>query len=175
MAVKWSFKREFSFKNDRFARIYRFYVIETPVSGTSCRGKNFKDRGINMNSLNAALKRESPFLKDKWLETTIKDIERICVEHDIGEKVDFSTELAIHTISNKHCSGKTDSLFYAIRCAFAHGSFDIHTFKNDTYYILENRDGGVLKARMILKESTLLKWIEVVESTPKPQKSERRK
>ncbi len=145
------------------------------MSGTSCRGESFKERGINMNSLNAALKRETSFLKDNWLETTIKDIERVCAEHGIDEKVDFSTELAIHTISKNHCSGKTDSLFYAIRCAFAHGSFDIHIFKNDIYYILENRDGGVLKARMILKEDTLLKWIEVVESAPKPQKSRRRK
>lgn len=113
-------------------------------------------------------------MKDNWLETTIKEIEQICVEHGMDDKVDFSTELAIHTISNKHCSGKSDSLFYAIRCAFAHGSFDIHTFENDTCYILDNRDSGVLKTQMILKESTLLKWIEVVESTPKPQKSRRK-
>lgn len=61
MAVKWSFKREFSFENERFARIYRFYVIETPMLDISYRGESFKKRGINMNSLNADLKRETLF------------------------------------------------------------------------------------------------------------------
>ncbi len=174
MAIRWTFKRDFSFKNDRFAKIYRFYVIETPVSGTSYRGKTFKEYGINMTSLNAALKRTTPFLKKNWFEETMKDIEQRCLECGILENVDFSSELAIHTNNKKHCTGKTDSMFYAIRCAFAHGSFDIHTYKNEDYYILENRDGNSLKARMILKESTLLSWIDVVKSSPKPHKSKRK-
>lgn len=58
-------------------------------------------------------------------------------------------------------------MFYAIRCAFAHGSFAIHKYKKQNYYVLENKDNGALKARMILKEDTLLKWIEIVETFPK--------
>lgn len=45
--------------------------------------------------------------------------------------------------------------------------FDIHKYKKQTYYILENRDKGKLKARMILKEETLIKWINMVESFTK--------
>ena len=67
-------------------------------------------------------------------------------------------------------------MFYAIRCAFAHGSFAIHKYKNQTYYVLENKDNGVLKARMVLKEETLIKWIEIVETLPKAKtKTIRRK
>ena len=39
-----------------------------------------------------------------------------------------------------------------------------------------NKDNGVLKARMILKEETLIKWIEIVETFPKAKtKTIRRK
>ena len=43
-------------------------------------------------------------------------------------------------------------------------------------YVLENKDNGVLKARMVLKEETLIKWIEIVETFPKAKtKTIRRK
>ena len=38
------------------------------------------------------------------------------------------------------------------------------------YYLLENNDKGKLKARLIIKEDTLIKWIEIVESVPKPKR-----
>lgn len=84
-------------------------------------------------------------------------------------------EIAVHTINDRHCSGKTDSLFYAIRCALAHGSFCIHKYREknknrEKYYLLENNDKGKLKARLIIKEDTLIKWIEIVESVPKPKR-----
>lgn len=82
----------------------------------------------------------------------------------------------IHTENHKLCTSKTDSLFYAIRCAFAYGSFAIHEYKNHTYYVLENNDSGTLKARMVLKEDTLIKWIELIEAFPKANnKASRRK
>lgn len=168
MTIKWNFNRTFSFKDEQFAKIYRFYVIETPVRDVSARGKTFKSLEINMKSLNAALKRETPFLKELWFEPKQKEVESFCKTEGILDKVDLSREIAIHTLNGKHCSGKTDSLFYAIRCAFAHGSFDIHKMNGDIYYILENRDGGKLKARMILRQDTLLKWIEILESSSEP-------
>ena len=167
MAVKWKFDGNYSFKDERFARIYRFYVIETPVSGVSARAKTFKYRQINMSSLNAALRRESPFLKSNWIVKPIRDIEEVCREKRIDKTVRFADEIVIHTENSKLCTGKTDSMFYAIRCAFAHGSFSVHEYKSHKYYILENKDNGVIKARMVLKEDTLIKWIDLIETFPK--------
>ena len=167
MAVKWKFDGNYSFKDERFARIYRFYVIETPVSGVSARAKTFKYRQINMNSLNAALRRESPFLKSNWIVKPIRDIEEVCREKRIDKTVRFADEIVIHTENSKLCTGKTDSMFYAIRCALAHGSFSVHEYKSHKYYILENKDNGELKARMVLKEDTLIKWIDLIETFPK--------
>lgn len=128
-----------------------------------------------MISLNAAMKRATPFLKDYWFDMKKRDIPQCCKENRIYEKASLSQEIAIHTVNDKHCSGKTDSLFYAIRCAFAHGSFAIHyykrkNFESEKYYLLENCDNNDLKARMILREESLLRWIDAVESCPKPLK-----
>ena len=47
MPVKWNFNGNFSFSNNNFARIYRFFVVETPVEGVSQRGISFKQRPAN--------------------------------------------------------------------------------------------------------------------------------
>lgn len=91
MTIKWTFCRDFSFKKNRLSQIYRFYVIETPVYGTSIRGKTFKEYGINMTSLNAAMKRETPFLKEKWITANARDVQKCCVENGIWEKADLSS------------------------------------------------------------------------------------
>ena len=173
--VSWVFNGKYSFEDKNFAKIYSFYVLETPVSGVSVRGTTFKKRGINMNSLNAEMKRATPFLKRHWFDKNRKDILLCCKENNIYDKVSMGQEIAIHTVNSTHCSGKTDSLFYAIRCAFAHGSFAIHNYKgkdqeSKKYYILENRDHEMIKARLVVKEESLLRWIEIVESNPQPKK-----
>lgn len=90
MAIKWKFDGNYSFKDEEFARIYRFYVIETPVSGVSARAKSFKFRQINMNSLNASLRRDTPFLKDKWFVKSAKEVEGSCKDNGIDENVRFA-------------------------------------------------------------------------------------
>ena len=163
MAVKWIFESGYKFSDKMFARIYSFYVLETPVPGVSVRGKSFKQRGWNMNQLIAAMKKESPFLNCNWFVKPIKEIESVCREEKIFDNVDFSKEIAIHTENSKYSLRRTASLFYAIRCAFAHGGFSIHKCSKERYYLLENFDAGRIKARLVLKEETLIKWIEIVE------------
>lgn len=170
MALKWKFDGDFSFADENFAKIYRFYVIETPVCDVSARGKTFKERQVNMVSLCAALKRETPFLKEKWLSKSKKEVEGVCKDNNIYRNFKLPNEIVIHTENGIHCGGKTDSLFYAIRCSLAHGSFAIHVCDGEKYYVLENMDKDILKARMIVKETSLLKWIEVIESQPRPSK-----
>ncbi len=167
MGVKWNFVSKYSFSDCEFAKIYKFYVIETPVKGVSNRGRSFIDRKINMTELNNRLKKETPFLKDMWKVVAQKDIEKVCEQFGILGETTCENEIVIHTKNEKHCSGNTDSLFYAIRCAFAHGAYNIHKYKNKVYYALENKDGNTLKGRMIISEVTLLKWIRLVSQSSK--------
>jgi len=55
-------------------------------------------------------------------------------------------------------------MFVSLRNAFAHGAFDIVYDKETPYYILENREPKTteIRARFILKEATLLQWIDII-------------
>ena len=161
MSIRWNFDSRYSFSNDNFAKIYRFFVIETPVEGVSQRGKSFEQRGWNLKSLNAAIKRSTSFLKSEWYVCTVKEIENKMREYGIFNSVKLPREFAIHTAHN---NSNTEGLFYAIRCAFAHGAFSLHTCSGERYYFFENKDRDKYKGRIVIKESSLISIIDTVES-----------
>ena len=60
------------------------------------------------------------------------------------------------------------SLFSAIRNSFAHGSFAVQRYKDNSgkniqIFFFSNFD-GYLKAELVLQEETLLRWIDIVNS-----------
>ena len=55
---------------------------------------------------------------------------------------------------------KTESIYYMIRNAFAHGGFKI---ENGVYFLVSKKKNK-FKAIMKLKETTLLKWITEIQS-----------
>lgn len=65
-----------------------------------------------------------------------------------------------------------NQIFYYIRCAIAHGRFQIYNSENIRYYVFEavtkerGEDKYIVKARMVLKEETLLNWINMIEGGP---------
>lgn len=56
----------------------------------------------------------------------------------------------------------TSSIFYYIRNALAHGSFSVVA---GTYYFESQKDGKV-KARIRLREETLLEWMKCFKASP---------
>lgn len=70
---------------------------------------------------------------------------------------------------------RTTTLFYFIRNAFAHGSFSVFNNNGRPVYYLENRYKGKVKGRFRLKESTLLKWIDLFYSSPEELKETNKK
>ncbi len=54
------------------------------------------------------------------------------------------------------------SLFKAIRNAFAHGAFLVKSYGGERIYYLENYD-KYLKATIVLHETTLLNWIKCIQ------------
>lgn len=171
MSIKWNFNDNFDFANKEFARIYRFFVIETPVEGVSQRGISFKQRGWNLNSLNVALKRSTVFLKNSWIACTAKEAETQMRAQGIFDSVRMPMEIAIHTLRN---DSKTVGLFYSVRCALAHGAFSLHVCDGETYYFLENKDKDIYKGRIVIKESSLLSIIDTVESVASEKKKRKR-
>ena len=59
----------------------------------------------------------------------------------------------------------TEAIYYYIRNAFAHGSFEFTDVGDRRILVLESSKDGKLKAQMRLRESTLLKMIELSRKT----------
>ena len=68
----------------------------------------------------------------------------------------------------KSKQNQLECIFYHIRNCFAHGRFNISENNEDWTFVMEDwgRNNRV-SARMILKKSTLLKWIEIIEGGEK--------
>lgn len=55
-----------------------------------------------------------------------------------------------------------EAVFYYIRNAFAHGSFEVVS-GSDPIYKLESKKNGVVKAQLLLKQTTLIKLADLSE------------
>ena len=159
---KW---KEFEY-TEAFQQLLRFFLFETPVEGTSCRGKTFKEIGWKGSS------------RFQMLERLLKTASSIDEQNWIYEDVDKIEELAIiqrndiQYMVSSNDRGKVRSVVYAIRNAFAHGSF---SKMDNGWYLLENRYRGRLKARMIISEATLLEWIKIIKTNPEYYTKKNRK
>lgn len=73
------------------------------------------------------------------------------------------------------------SIFHHIRNAFAHGRIAIYDCDNGTDTIFVMEDGVIRKtqfevrARMVLKKSTLIKWMETIRSGKYPDEVEQKR
>ena len=140
-------KEEFSITNEQPHPKYNYVFRKV-----SKKGRTFKDRGLDgarLNTLRAAMKKIAKVKLD-----SVKTIS----EKPNGEFIIY--------INNGHVS-VTEGYFYFIRNAFAHGEFEV---RNNTYY-LENHKNQELKGVGVLKETTLLKWMDLVEMTPEQLKN----
>jgi len=54
-----------------------------------------------------------------------------------------------------------EAIYYYIRNAFAHGSFEIKSGKGEPCYLLQSDKDGIIKAQMRLKESTLFRLLAI--------------
>lgn len=164
------------YSNKNFIKILDFYLFNSPVRHygkinnptgnpryintfpkVSVRGKTFAERGIkgqNLRTLRSAMRRSSD---GKIYDKTFID-ENDILQNSIDPIGQPKREICL-TLKNDSIS-QVDAIFYAIRNSLAHGSFCIDEEK---YYYFETRNKGKLKARIRLKESTLLEWINLCE------------
>lgn len=161
-------------KSNNFNTIVDFYLLRTPAKRTSFktgqdgkkiyqyskvshRGKTFRDIGIIGNDLIKFRKKMQTTSYDKKL--TFEFVETF---------IDFSEKDGEFSVILKNSNmSQTDSIFYCIRNALAHGSFSVE----NQWYKFENENKGKLKGKMKLHETTLLKWIELFNDFDNTEKS----
>lgn len=162
------FDKSYPITDKKFQKVLSFFLFECPTPGTSQRAKSFTELGwsgspqfsnLKKRLLNAA----TPSLRSNYYPCKKSELQEI-----------FGTVESVSPVDEYCVFLKKDekivihSLFSAIRNAFAHGSFAVQTFKdvNGTrvrvYFFCNYHE--YLKAELVLQESTLLQWIEILKS-----------
>lgn len=164
------------FNNEELFRIVIFYVFHSPCTELSAMGKGLDD--YNWHTpwckpyyLNKQLKQASTNFNLLFLAQTYNEMSDALEKADLED--DFPTDLSKERICvYNNEKNQFMSVFYHIRNALAHGRINIVDENGECTFVLEdinskikNKNNHVaVSARMILKRSTLLKWIEIIEA-----------
>lgn len=165
------------FGDEGLKRIIFFYVFNTPCellssssipltnygwSKTVWQNNALKDQLFGV----AKLKRNETFAVAK----NVYDMKDVChITNLVGKFHDQRDceRIAIYKPSNYP---EFMAVFYHIRNALAHGRLAMYKHGNEIIFVLEDGvkkgDRFQVRSRMVLKKSTLLKWIEIIENGP---------
>ena len=173
----WIKTKDETIWTNNFQKILSFYLLSTPclmVSSSSSQvfGKKW-DKNVwkNAKLKNVLLSVASLIPKSTYITVLKPDDMTRCLSA-IGLNGNFQTQRSIERIcfvKSRKCAEFLDILYY-IRCALAHGRFQIYTDSGERVYVLEsgrlNKTSGefIVLTRMILKETTLLKWAEIIDA-----------
>lgn len=180
-----------SYEGNRLIEAIDFFVLHCPASirssvkdgiwpdGKKKRKKIYKDvsvrdcsfhrNGISGNLLSTILAEIRRPIAKQGLFQVIKadaDVEAtaealLCSRTGSDQWPDL---MVMHTRSDMPDS---ESIFYYIRNAFAHGSFEvIRDDKRQPIYRLECKKDGIVKAQMQLKEKTIIRLKQLAEMNP---------
>lgn len=178
--------------SSNFQRILEFYVFSTPcifvsssVTGMNNGRRSWGDKPWNNTKLKHYLLRAAKLKEgDNYIKATgekkRKSDNEIITPSNMQEKIKIcGLNKPFHTKRDKNrivfiANGKSaefSDVFYYIRCALAHGRFHIYE-GDDPIYVLEAAEKhkveketrALVKARMVLKESTLLEWARIIDA-----------
>ena len=154
-----------------FQKILSFYLFEDPTKSTN--------RCTPLEKMDWNNPRRLSILKKKLLDAASSELRD---HYHPSSKADLSIlfdkerdakPIEEYCIFLKNDSGEIKSLLSAIRNAFAHGGFDIREYtiskKKTRMYFLCNFD-GYEKARIVLREETLLSWVDIIRTGYHPRK-----
>lgn len=161
----WTFNDKITYGSRSFQKIIDFYLFHSPVESQTARGVLFRDFGwsdASFHTLKALMMdAASDQLRKRYKACKTNELEGCFEQFGLSVAKPDLIETAVFLADNDRTVMR--SLYRAIRHAFAHGSFKFSTKNKVKYYYLENFD-GYCKARLILREDTLLKWIDVIKA-----------
>lgn len=161
------------FNNVDLNRIITFFVFHSPCSELSAMSKNLEKYGWNdpwrkPQLLQRKLKLVSNNDNLIFSSVTINDMKQALEKADLFDDIKANINLERIAIYNSE-KNQFMSIFYHLRNAFAHGRFNMFDVGIDDYvFIFEDIIKGInmnkVTARMILRKSTLIKWIDLIET-----------
>ena len=183
MAEWWEKGELFPKERGNFLIILEFFLFNCPVKIITQKKDGTKECEL-------VSKRAITFEDRDWIggkiTTLFSEITRNIITEcvDNNQNVDYirAHKEEMSSLDDEHFElivfkkdwriNKTKSIFYSIRNALAHGAFSVVNKKDPVYYF-ENVSNGV-KAQIRLKESTLLRWIDLFNSSADDIRSKRK-
>lgn len=166
------------FDKDLF-QIFLFYVIFSPCPKYCTKGHTLQYYGWKEKpwSTNRYLKDKldkNVFFERKKYFRSVGKIAELQSAFNKAELLDnFYENREVESVAFLNCeSSEYISLFHHIRCSLAHGRFAVFPVSDsdDAVFVMENGVGKgnafSVRARMILKKSTLLRWAKLISEGP---------
>lgn len=161
--------------------LLRFFVVETPAPGLSNRSVSVSEYGWDApwrkpQYLNKKLKAASSNKSLYWSAAAVGDMEQALRNADLFDCAGIESKPFESAVFYDAKSNQTISLFYHLRNGFAHGRFCAFKSKGDIWFAIEDVAGkrkddpaGDIKrltARILIKNSTLCKWMKLIKAGP---------
>ena len=142
----------------------RKQLVYIPVSA---RAESFKDRGISGHLLTTILAQIRKPLARNNAYAAIQPSEDLTIAANelILNSAQSDDMFEMMVFQKRADMPDAETIYYYIRNAFAHGSFEVINCRNDTIYLIESSKEGKPKARMRLNERTLLRYLELKKLT----------
>lgn len=152
----------------------RKQLVYVPVSA---RAESFKSRGITGHLLTTILAQIRKPLTKNNAYVALQPSEDIILAADrlilnSSQSDDMFEMMVFHKRTDMP---DAEAIYYYIRNAFAHGSFEIINCGSDTVYLIESSKEGSPKALMRLNENSLLRYLELKDMTSSEIKELQRK
>ncbi len=157
--------------------IFPFYVVNTILEGISYRSIKITEYGWPDNVWNTGtLKEQLLYAANLTLNSNLFMVDRLENMSDACQMAHLDSnfyqyrepERIVVYIDSR--SNLVLSIFKHIRNALAHGRFVMYPSGDDTIFVMESVDHShrdlIVKARMVLRASTLLKWMEIIKRGP---------
>lgn len=162
------------------APLLKFYVVETPSPGLSARSIPLIDYGWTQpwkkaQQLNKKIKGASTNPDLYFSAASLDKMQEVLEKAKLLDCFDLKNHpfeaAAFYDCKSNH----TLSLFYHLRNGFAHGRFCIFKYKREYWFAIEDvtnqgkgnsTDTRRVSARIVLKNSTLRKWIKLIKKGP---------
>lgn len=163
-----------SYADDDLRRIVLFYVINTPCVALSSSGIPLTEYGWKKDVWKtgklkemlfsvASLKKNSTFFLVKKLD----EIKNACERANMKKAFHKNRDVEKIVIYKPNNYNEFTAVLYHIRNALAHGRLAMYESFDGIVFVLEDGvkkgDHFYVRSRMILKKSTLLKWIDILE------------
>ena len=140
------------------------------VYPVSARGVSFRSRGVTGHYLLTILAQiRRPLVANEAYHVVDNSVD---IENKVKQIISGSSlsdpefDLMVFQKRDSNQMPETEAIYYYIRNAFAHGSFEVKNTTSGRCYYLESSKEGNIKAQMRLKETTLQEYIRLSELEP---------